>query len=132
MQNPIVILREERNWSQKDLADALKLSLKEIEQLEEGIPNSPPGVVYFVLPELVERAQEYQDYRDEAREDFMSSLDGCVVPRNPDEFRRFLHEQNLTPQEFSHRAKIPMPEVFYALRTRIPASIEKLFSCIAL
>jgi DNA-binding transcriptional regulator YiaG len=128
IRNPVTSLREDRGWSSTDLADALGVGLSEVQNIEEGIPHTLPRLLYDLMPELLERSNEYQDFRNWRRKVYKATLAPSSQPTTPEEFRQFLHSNHLTPQEFSRNAKVPVSEVFYAMRTRLPASIEGFFN----
>src|SRR4029077_3967328 len=128
IQNPIPLLREQAGFSKEDIAERLGCSLRKVDEIEEGIPNSPPSWLFFVLPTLPEHAEEYQEFRNFRRKIARSKLKKNLMIRKPLDFKQFLHDEHLTPQEFSTLALVPLPELFYAMRTRIPASVEQFFA----
>jgi hypothetical protein len=128
VQNPCRTLREAAGYTKEDIADKLQCSLREVDELEEGIPNSPPGWLFYVLPTLNEHADEYQEFKRHRRRVHKATIEIKTVPRTAEEFRHFLHDHHYTPQEFSAFALVPVAEVFYAMRTRIPSSVEAFFA----
>ena len=123
--NPITMLREELGITVAQLASGH--SKTEVLLLEEGIPNSPPAWIYERLPTL--SIDDYLAYKATMQRIYLTSLAPPVVPQTPSDFCQFLKEQELTPARFSQLARVPLAEVVHATRTRIPASVERFFSC---
>jgi hypothetical protein len=109
-----------------ELAEACGLSVQIVDLQEKGIPHHLHPKFIKKFPEVTELLPAYYDYRISVRRN--NFINPKVVATNGPEFSEFLRSEDITPEQFSELACMPMTDVNFALHHwRLPITIVQFF-----